>query len=69
MGPERHRPQLELEFAEHHGVRVVELAGELDVGSVDELEAVLCGASAGAHPRVCLDLSRLAFIDSTGSPP
>ena len=66
MGPERHRPQLELEFADHDGVHVVALAGELDVGSVDELEAALVGASAGARPRVCLDLSQLAFIDSTG---
>ncbi|MEA2127786.1 MAG: hypothetical protein QOJ85_677 [Solirubrobacteraceae bacterium] len=66
MGPDRHRPQLELEFADHDGVHVVALAGELDVGSVDELEAALVGASAGARPRVCLDLSQLAFIDSTG---
>jgi stage II sporulation protein AA (anti-sigma F factor antagonist) len=66
MGPDRHRPQLELEFAEHDGVQVVALAGELDVGSVDELEAALGGASAGARPRVCLDMSHLAFIDSTG---
>jgi anti-anti-sigma factor len=66
MGPDRHRPQLELEFAEHDGVQVVELAGELDLGSVDELEAALSGAAAGARPRVCLDMSRLAFIDSTG---
>ncbi|MEA2128176.1 MAG: anti-sigma factor antagonist [Solirubrobacteraceae bacterium] len=66
MGPDRHRPQLELEFAEHDGVQVVALAGELDVGSVDELEIALAGASARAGARVCLDMSRLAFIDSTG---
>jgi anti-anti-sigma factor len=64
--PDRHRPQLELVQAEHDGVRVVELAGELDVDSVGELEAALAGASAGARPRVCLDMSQLAFIDSTG---
>src|SRR5918998_6176189 len=66
MAPDRHRPQLELGQAEHDGVQVVELAGELDVDSVDELEAALAAASAGERPRVCLDMSRLAFIDSTG---
>ncbi len=66
MAPDRHRPQLELALAEHDGVQVVELTGELDVDSVDELEAALAGASGGARPRVCLDMSRLAFIDSTG---
>jgi anti-anti-sigma factor len=66
MAPERPRPQLELAHAEHAGVRIVELAGELDVDSVDELEAALAAASAEAGARVCLDMSRLAFIDSTG---
>jgi anti-anti-sigma factor len=66
MAPDRHRPQLELGHAEHDGVQVVELAGEVDVDSVDELETALATASAGERPRVCLDMSRLAFIDSTG---
>jgi anti-anti-sigma factor len=66
MAPDRHRPQLELGRTEHGGVQVVELAGELDVNSVDELESALSAASAGERPRVCLDMSRLAFIDSTG---
>ena len=66
MVPDGHRPQLELAHAERDGVQIVELAGELDVDSVDELEAALGAASAGAHARVCLDMSRLAFIDSTG---
>lgn len=66
MAPGRHRPQLELAHSERDGVRIVELAGELDVDSVDELEAALTAASAEAGARICLDLSRLAFIDSTG---
>src|SRR3954468_23620559 len=66
MAPERPRPQLELAHAEHERVRIVELAGELDIDSVDELEAALAAASAEAGARVCLDMSRLAFIDSTG---
>jgi anti-anti-sigma factor len=66
MVPDHDRPQLELAHAEHDGVQIVELAGELDVDSVDELEAALAAASADARARVCLDMSRLAFIDSTG---
>jgi anti-anti-sigma factor len=66
MVPDRDRPQLELTRAEQDGVQVVELAGEVDVDSVEELEAALAGASAGDRPRVCLDMSQLAFIDSTG---
>ncbi len=47
-------------------MQVVELSGELDLNSVAELDAALAGASAGAHPHVCLDCSALEFIDSTG---
>ena len=66
MAPDRHRPQLELTHSEHDGVRIVALAGELDVDSVDELEAALTAAAGEPGARICLDLSRLAFIDSTG---
>jgi anti-anti-sigma factor len=66
MVPDRHRPQLELAHAEHDGVQIVELAGELDVDCVDELEVALGAASADARARVCLDMSKLQFIDSTG---
>jgi stage II sporulation protein AA (anti-sigma F factor antagonist) len=66
MVPDRHRPQLELALAEHDGVQIVALAGELDVDSVDELAAALGAVSEDAGARVCLDLARLQFIDSTG---
>jgi anti-anti-sigma factor len=66
MVPDHDRPQLELAHAEHDGVQIVELVGELDVDSVDEVEAALAAASADGSARVCLDMSRLAFIDSTG---
>lgn len=64
--PDGHRPRLELTRAEEGGVQVIALAGELDIDSVDELEAALAGASESGRPRVCLDMSQLAFIDSTG---
>jgi anti-anti-sigma factor len=66
MTPHRGRPQLIVERAEQDGVQVVELRGELDLNTVAELDAALAGASSGGHPHVCLDLSALQFIDSTG---
>ena len=66
MVSDRHRPQLELAHAQQDGVQIVELAGELDVDSGDELEAALGAAAADAGARVCLDMARLRFIDSTG---
>jgi anti-anti-sigma factor len=66
MAPDHHRPQLELAYAQRDGVQIVELAGELDVDSVDELEAALSAAAAETGARVCLDMARLQFIDSTG---
>jgi anti-anti-sigma factor len=66
MSPHRGHPQLTVERAEQDGVQVVELRGELDLNTAAELDAALADASAGTHPHVCLDLSRLKFIDSTG---
>jgi anti-sigma B factor antagonist len=44
---------------------VIDLAGELDISSVADLEKEL-NEGNGAPPVVILDLSRLDFIDSTG---
>jgi stage II sporulation protein AA (anti-sigma F factor antagonist) len=63
---EHDRPHLDVARSERDGVQLVELAGELDLDSIAELDAVLAAASAGAPPRVCLDLTGLAFIDSSG---
>jgi anti-sigma B factor antagonist len=40
--------------------------GELDVGTVDELERAMSIALASEAERVVVDLRGLAFIDSTG---
>jgi anti-anti-sigma factor len=56
-------PQLAVECSEQDGVHLIELTGELDLSSVGELEAALA-AVHGA--QVCLDLTELEFIDSTG---
>ncbi len=66
MGSGLNFPQLEVEHFEDRGVHVIALTGELDLASVGEMEAALSAASAGAQPRVCLDLTQLEFIDSTG---
>ena len=66
MEPGRNSPQLAIGRSEQDGVQVVELRGELDLDAVPELDAALADASSGEHPHVCLDLSGLRFIDSTG---
>jgi anti-anti-sigma factor len=52
------------ESQEEGGVRLL-LEGELDIASVPLLEERLSRLSAD-ELAVCLDLSKLAFIDSTG---
>ncbi|HEX8156077.1 MAG TPA: STAS domain-containing protein [Solirubrobacteraceae bacterium] len=64
--PERNVPQLRIELSERDGTQIVALFRELDLRAADELQAVLDRACAGENARVCLDLSGLQFIDSTG---
>jgi anti-sigma B factor antagonist len=49
-----------------HDEAVVALTGELDLESADVLEREVARLHAGGHDRVVVDLSRIAFIDSTG---
>ena len=48
------------------GVRVVEVRGELDLGTAPQLEGPLEEAIADAGTSVLIDLSACDFIDSTG---
>jgi len=64
--PEENVPQLGVEIFEREGAQIVALSGELDLRAAAELQSALDQASAGQHARVCLDLSALQFIDSTG---
>lgn len=57
-------PELEIARAERDGVHLVALTGELDVHGAGELENAL--AQPGETARICLDLTGLVFIDSTG---
>lgn len=57
-------PQLTIAHSERDGVHLVALSGELDLRGVGEVETALARPGDGA--RVCLDLTELGFIDSTG---
>lgn len=57
-------PELTIERSERDGIHLVVLSGELDLRGIGDLEAALAQPGDGA--KVCLDLTELAFIDSTG---
>lgn len=64
MKSELNIPELAIASTQHDGVHVVALSGELDLRAVGELETAL--AVAGETARICLDLTELQFIDSSG---
>jgi anti-sigma B factor antagonist len=48
------------------GVRVIEVAGELDIATAPQLCARLDATRVGRGPRLLVDLSDVDFCDSTG---
>lgn len=48
------------------GVTVVDLEGDVDVSGAPELRDLIAGLIAGPTARILLDLSDVAFIDSSG---
>lgn len=48
------------------GVRVIEVAGELDIATAPKLCARLDAMRAGRLPRLLVDLTEVDFCDSTG---
>jgi anti-sigma B factor antagonist len=64
MGSELNIPQLTVAMFEQDGAYGIALSGELDLRAIGELERALAGA--GEDANVCLDLTGLQFIDSTG---
>jgi anti-anti-sigma factor len=58
-------PHFQVEEQYEGGRLRLTLVGELDLASSPSLEAVLIGLKA-ANRAVCLDLSQLEFIDSSG---
>jgi anti-anti-sigma factor len=64
MDPARARPHLVVSHSAQGGAQVVELTGELDLESIYELDDAL--AAVDLAGIVCLDLSGVEFMDSTG---
>lgn len=57
-------PDDRIELTIHSDAAVVSVIGDYDLSHKDELSAAL--ESAGAQPRVIVDLSRCTLLDSTG---
>jgi anti-sigma B factor antagonist len=51
---------------EDGGIRVVSVAGELDIATAPQLCARLDASRAGRRPRLLVDLTKVEFCDSTG---
>jgi anti-sigma B factor antagonist len=69
MQPHRKEAAVGLSVSVHtaHGVTTLRLAGEVDLGAVDELTAAIAAAvrDPGAQ-GVVVDLAPLSYLDSTG---
>ena len=48
-----------------NGFRVLELAGEYDVSTDEELQAMLADFNPGPHRALVLDMSHVTFIDAS----
>jgi anti-sigma B factor antagonist len=59
------RDLLRVDRADHDGIDVLTLSGELDLASAPVLEQQL-RAIDGQNARIVVDLSNCGFIDSTG---
>jgi anti-sigma B factor antagonist len=55
-----------LQERDEAGVRVIAVAGELDIATAPELCARLDASRASRHPRLMVDLTKVDFCDSTG---
>lgn len=55
-----------LEVATSGGLAAVAMRGELDIHSAPELRAALVGVLDGGATKLVVDLSRVAFMDSSG---
>lgn len=58
--------ELELKVVAAHGHGTIHLAGELDVSSAPKLRRALSELYRNGTESLILDLSELAFVDSTG---
>ena len=58
--------EFSVEERDEAGVRVISVAGELDIATAPALCARLDATRAGRRPRLLVDLSKVEFGDSTG---
>ncbi|MGB4594229.1 MAG: anti-sigma factor antagonist [Coriobacteriia bacterium] len=56
---------LDLEYANESRVCVVRMTGELDIGTVPQVREALMGALERGCGSIVLDLSRVAYVDSS----
>lgn len=59
-------PKLEVTRRSQDGVGEIAVAGELDLGTVDQLESAFALLLAERPSAVLIDLTELEFMDSTG---
>lgn len=59
-------PLVEVESSVHGTTRVIAVRGEIDVSSIDEVRRAVDAALAQRPEIVLLDLSEIAFCDSSG---
>jgi anti-anti-sigma factor len=55
-----------LQERDEAGVRIIAVAGELDIATAPELCARLDASRTGRRPRLMVDLTDVGFCDSTG---
>jgi anti-anti-sigma factor len=60
------RPRFSYSDAVHDGVRVLAVAGEIDLASAPELERCLTAERDVDVEAVVIDLSEVSFLDSAG---
>ena len=60
------RPAFDVDVRGTDAGTVIVVRGDMDVASIDPLDAALYQALAGAPARVTLDLRRVGFVDSSG---
>jgi anti-sigma B factor antagonist len=58
--------EFSVEERDDEGVRVIAVAGELDIATAPSLCARLDATRVGRRPRLLIDLSKVDFCDSTG---
>ena len=60
---------MEIQYSElENNIRVLKLAGTLDILGVGEIETKFAGYCAGENPRVLVDLTNVDYLASIGIP-